>query len=146
LLDFGPEYLKKGIVAIEPPRVLQQFRTLVPQADDEGNDLGGIRMPELACAIATYTGWNLRSEKIGAPGELLGNTGSYLPFDERKVQQKFKTSAQYLSCVEAAAKSLVERKFLLPQDVPALMNSASSHWFWRMDTRTTSAIQKAQNR
>lgn len=142
LLDFGPEYRKKGIIATEPPRVLQQLRTLVPQADDEGNDLGGIRMPEVACAIAAYTGWNLRGEKIGAPGSLLGNTGSYLPFDAVKIQQKFKDSAQYLSCVQAAAKSLVERKLLLPQDVPALMNAASSHWAWRMDTRTTSALPK----
>jgi hypothetical protein len=141
-LDFGPDYLKSGIIATEPPLVLRRFQTLVPQADAEGNDLGGIRMPEVACAIAAYTGWNVRSERIGAPGHLLGNTGSYLPFDVAKIQNKFATKAQYLSCVEAAANSLVDRRLLLRQDVAKLMDLASRHWSWRMDTRTTSAIQK----
>jgi hypothetical protein len=142
LLDFGREYPKKGVIGMEPPRVVRQFRTLAPQADADGNDLGGIRMPEVACPIAAYTGWNLRSESIGAPGSLFGNTGSYLPFDVAKIQQKYATKAQYLSCVEAAAKSLAQRRLLLGHDAASLIDMASRHWSWRMDTQTTSALQK----
>ncbi|HYP15480.1 MAG TPA: alpha/beta hydrolase domain-containing protein [Bryobacteraceae bacterium] len=142
LLDFGPGYPNKGIITTEPPRVLRRFVPLVPQADIEGNDLGGIRMPEVACPIAAYTGWNLRGEEIGSPGSLLGNTGSYLPFEVTKIRQRFATERQYLSCVEAASKSLVDRRLLLERDVPKLIDSALRHWSWRMDVRTTSAIQR----
>ena len=134
LADFGPEFSKKGIIAYEPPRVVRILQPLVPQADADGNDLGVVRMPEVTCAIAAYTGWNLRTEKIGAPGRLLANTGSYVPFDLAKVQRNFEGKTQYLSCVEAAAKSLADQRFLLKQDVPSLINAASRHWSWRVET------------
>src|SRR5580700_5457428 len=40
-LDFGPEW-KEGIVSLEPPRVGKPCAVLVPQADVDGNDLGGV--------------------------------------------------------------------------------------------------------
>jgi hypothetical protein len=140
-LDFGSDYKDKGIVAKEPPNVMRPFRTLVPQADADGNDLGGVRMPEVECAIGAFTGWNLRSESIGAAGTLLGNTGSYLPFELKKIQGKFQGPEQYKACVAKAATSLVKRKFLLQRDVPKLVDAAERHWSWRMDTRAISAVQ-----
>jgi len=121
--------------------MVQALQTLVPQAGEDGNDLGGIRMPEVQCAIATYTGWNLRSKAVGAAGYLMGNTGSYLPFDLIKIQQRFPDKASYLSCVESAASSLVERKLLLQRDIPSLIDSASQHWSWRLETRAISSVQ-----
>ena len=98
-------------------------------------------MPEIECAIATYTGWNLRSERVGATTYLLGNTGSYLPFDPSKIRQRFPEQRSYLACVEAAAESLVKRKFLLPRDVRGLMDSATRHWSWRLETSAISSVQ-----
>ena len=40
---------------------------LVPKVDADGNDIGGIRLPEQAVPLATLTGWQFRSERIGAP-------------------------------------------------------------------------------
>ena len=37
-------------------------------------------MPELAVPLATYTGWNLRDAKIGAPEEIQSMVGSFIPF------------------------------------------------------------------
>ena len=53
---------------------------LVPQVDGDGNELAGIQLPDVAVPLATYTGWNFRSPKIGQPTELLPLTGSYIPF------------------------------------------------------------------
>src|SRR5579859_443019 len=64
-LDFGPRW-KIGIVSFEPPKVGKPFPVLVPQCDANGNDLGGVRLPELQVPLATYTGWNLRDPGIGA--------------------------------------------------------------------------------
>ena len=33
---------------------------LVPQVDEDGNERAGIRLPEVAVPLATYTGWNFR--------------------------------------------------------------------------------------
>src|SRR5262249_11451526 len=53
---------------------------LVPQVDEDGNDRSGIRLPDVAVPLATYTGWNFRSTSIGAPGELVPLLGSSIPF------------------------------------------------------------------
>ena len=52
--------------------------------DRDGNELSGIRLPNVAVPLATYTGWNFRNPSIGQPGELLPLTGSYIPFPVTK--------------------------------------------------------------
>ena len=81
-----PSALKPGVT--EPPVVIGSYRALVPQSDADGNDLGGVQMPEVACSLGTWTGWNLRSANIGATDTLLGQTGSYLPFPRSREEGK----------------------------------------------------------
>jgi hypothetical protein len=78
-LDFGPQW-KEGIVSLEPPKVGKSFAVLVPQTDADGNDLGGVSLPELQVPLATYTGWNLRDPSIGAGDLRLSFYGSFIPF------------------------------------------------------------------
>src|SRR5205807_3573504 len=40
--DYGPRW-SQGIVTLEPPRLGPAFPTLVPQVDQVGNELGGLR-------------------------------------------------------------------------------------------------------
>jgi hypothetical protein len=63
-VDYGKDFLSRGIVAQEPPKVASSFPMLVPQVDSDGNDLPGIRMPEIAVPLATYLGWNFFSERV----------------------------------------------------------------------------------
>ena len=52
---------------------------LVPQVDGDGNDVAGIRVPEVAVPLATTTGWNFRHESVGNPSQIYQVLGSYLP-------------------------------------------------------------------
>ena len=54
--DYGPEFISKGIVSQEPPKVGSAFPILVPQVDADGNEIAGIRVPELAVPLATLRG------------------------------------------------------------------------------------------
>jgi hypothetical protein len=56
----------------------------VPQVDNDGNDLGGVRLPQLEVPLATYTGWNLRDPKIGMPDERVSFLGSFFPLPKTK--------------------------------------------------------------
>jgi len=67
------------MLPIEPPRVGSPFGVLVPQSDADGNDMGGVRLPELQVPLATYTGWNLRDSSIGAPDQRVSFLGSFIP-------------------------------------------------------------------
>jgi hypothetical protein len=76
VLDFGPEFLAKGIVSIEPPKEGASYPALLPQVDKDGNETGGIRMPELDVPLGIYTGWNLRAAAIGSPDRMIAFIGS----------------------------------------------------------------------
>ena len=54
---------------------------LVPQVDADGNDVAGIRVPDISVPVATNTGWNFRAEAIGSStSEVYNNMGSTIPF------------------------------------------------------------------
>jgi len=138
--DYGPEFRAKGIATIEPPKLGAPFPALVPQVDADGNDLGGIRMPEIAEPLATYTGWNLRSAAIGAPAELASLQGSWIPFPRTKAEreksgdprksigERYAGREEYLKKFEAAARKLVATGFLLPADLPRLLERGAAEW------------------
>ena len=63
--DYGPDFGTRGIVSKEPPAIGSAYPVLVPQVDADGNELAGVRVPELAVPVATYTGWNLFNERSG---------------------------------------------------------------------------------
>jgi hypothetical protein len=65
LFDYGPKF-EVGVLTILPPRLVgTPYSALVPRTDSDGNDVAGIRLPEVAVPLATYTGWNLRAVPAG---------------------------------------------------------------------------------
>jgi hypothetical protein len=140
-LDFGPEW-SKGIVTKEPPGIGKAFVGRVPAVDEAGNDRAGIRLPEIAVPLATHTGWNYRKPSIGAPDRLATEIGSYLPLpltradrertgDGRKsIAERYAGLEDYLGRISLAAAALVNDRFLLAEDVPALIERAKAHYEW----------------
>jgi len=138
-LDFGSQW-KSGIVSNEPPRVGKPFPVLVPQSDADGNDSGGVRLPELQVPLATYTGWNLRDPSIGAPDLRLSFLGSFLPFarnaSEREksgdprpsVAERYGSREEYLGKFAEAAMNLIKDRFLLREDLAAVLERGEREW------------------
>jgi hypothetical protein len=133
-LDYGPDFLTKGIMSIQPPRELGRYTVLVPKCDPDGNDLGTLLPTEVAVPLATFTGWNLRRREFGAEGALVSLQGSYLPFPttaaERKkrgdprpsVAERYPTFQVYRQRFERACDRLVGQRYLLDEDRRRLMN------------------------
>ena len=63
--DYGPRFRTERIIDFEPPKLGKLFPTLVPQVDADGNELAGIRLPDVTVPLGTYTGWNLFNAKSG---------------------------------------------------------------------------------
>jgi hypothetical protein len=112
----------------------------VPQVDTDGNESSGIRLPEVAVPLATYTGWNFRKPEIGGTGELFPLLGSYIPFAPTKAQreaahdprlsieERYPSRDRYLKLVQEAGEKLIKEGYLLPQDLAGLVRRASEHW------------------
>jgi hypothetical protein len=138
-LDFGPKW-KEGIVGLEPPVVGKPFAVLVPQSDVNGNDLGGVSLPELQVPLASYTGWNLRDPSIGSSDLRLSFYGSFIPFAKTKAEreksgdprlsiaERYGSREDYIRKFKEAANELIRERFLLPEDLPSLMERGSREW------------------
>ena len=136
-LDFGPRWFGEGIADIVPPKVGVPYQTFLPAVDADGNELAGIRLPDIAVPTATYTGWNLRAPEYGAGGVLAGLHGGYHPFTktlaERRttgdprpsILERYPTRSVYLSKMTDATLSLQRDGFLLEEDVVRILDKAA---------------------
>jgi hypothetical protein len=135
-LDYG-ENILRGKVNIHPPKPIGSgaYKILVPKVDADGNDLAGIRLPAIGAPIGTYTGWNLRPRGL-AEGELSGLLGSFMPFAKSKSQRKktgdprlslaerYRDKQDYVEQISRAARTLVDKRFLLPEDAERIIAEA----------------------
>lgn len=103
------------------------YRPLVTQADADGNETPGIRLPDIAVPLGTHTGWNLYRAPF-PEGELCDRDGTYAPFagtraereaknDPRpSLEERYGDHAGYARRVEEAIKKLVAERLLLAED------------------------------
>jgi hypothetical protein len=113
---------------------------LVPQTDKDGTELAGIRLPDVAVPLATYTGWNFRNASIGGSDQLYPLLGSSIPFpatavrrEEKEdprasIEQRYPSRKAYLETVERTGAKLVADRFLLAEDLPGVVKRAQDQW------------------
>jgi hypothetical protein len=143
-MDFGETFRTAGIVTIEPPKLGKEFPILVMQVDKDGNEIAGLKTPQVAVPLGTHTGWNLRDPSIGAPDELYSMKGSYFPFARTKgereqrgdtrlsVTERYPGREAYLERVRAAARQLMEKEYLLKQDMQPILSLSAAEWDYVM--------------
>jgi hypothetical protein len=138
-LDFGPE-AASGVAATLPPREGEPYPHFVPAVDPDGNELSGIRLPDVTVPLATYTGWNLRHPQIGAPDRLMSLMGSTIPFpvtaEERaakgdprqSITEGYPSKAGYLDEVRREVQLLVDAGYLLAEDIELVSGQAARRY------------------
>jgi hypothetical protein len=125
-----------------PPRDGAPYGTLVSAVDDDGNDLGGIRLPEITVPLAAHTGWNLRHPSIGGADQLLVFAGATLPFPRTRaegdasgdprlsIDERYRSRDDYLARIRVAARELVAERYMLEDDVETSVTFAARLWDW----------------
>ena len=123
-----------------PPKPGPAYGTRVSAVDDDGNERGGLAVPELTVPLATHTGWNLRHPDTGGAEQLLYFAGATLPFartqaereragDPRpSIAERYRSRADYLARVRAVAGALVAARCLLEEDVETSLTFAARMW------------------
>jgi hypothetical protein len=118
-----------------PPRQGASYTVLVGRIDNDGNMVDGVRHPDLAAPIGTFTGWNLRREGRGVDQQCAG-TGSFIPFARTRaeresagdprlsLQERYGPERPYVETVRQAAARLVDERYLLPADAEAIVDAA----------------------
>ena len=130
--DYGPGYKPgqtSGVIGLEPPKQgAAGYAILVPQVDEDGIDIAGIRSVYQLAPVGTYTGWNLfRPGLFGGDG-LCNAQGSFVPFaptmaerqqagDPRlSIEERYSTPWAYTLAIRRSAEILVRRRLMLQED------------------------------
>jgi hypothetical protein len=137
-VDLGPD-ADRGI-GRWPAERGAAYPTYVSAVDADGNETGGVRLPDLTVPIATHTGWNTRDPRTGGAGQIISMQGTTLPFaptraageqagDPRPaVEERYRDRDDYLVRVRAAAEALVAQGYVLGEDVGLLVDLARERW------------------
>ena len=144
LLNFGPRFTGGGgIKDNNPPSTAVPlednttigpiYPTYVPKVDADGNDIAGIRLPDVTVPLATYAGWSLRSGVWANDG--CEGSGMSIPFAQTKaartasgdprlsIEERYGSFTGYYFSLLFAINDFVGRRFMLPEDAPAAFNT-----------------------
>ncbi|HKV54611.1 MAG TPA: alpha/beta hydrolase domain-containing protein [Candidatus Binataceae bacterium] len=124
--------------SVQPPRPIphRDYLILVPAVDESGNEIAGVRVPDIAAARGTHTGWNLRRSGF-AEGDML-LLGSYFPFAATKqerlasgdprpsLEERYPTGEAYVTAIARAADDLKAKRLLLAEDVERIVAAAAA--------------------
>jgi len=139
-LDMGPRWETEGIADNVPPVVGPKYVCLVPQVDKNGNEIAGIRLPEIEVPLATFTGWRMRNPAFS--NSLGRNSGTVYPFPQNmNVQMEsndpretiytlYPTKKDYLNKITNSLIVLNQKRFLLDEDIPKLFMEAAQYDYW----------------
>ncbi len=135
ILIFGRR-TRQGILDVLPPLRLDDIYSVrVPRTDRDGNEIPGIRFPDVEVPLATYTGWALRAPEFGG-NDLCDQFGQRIPFaatlEERQlsgdprlsIEERYPSNRVYVRRVQRAAERLERQRLLLDEDVQRFIDSA----------------------
>jgi hypothetical protein len=142
-LDYGPE-THLGRTLQLPAVEGEAYPALVAAVDTDGNEIAGIRLPDLTVPLATHTGWNLRHQEVGNTDLVIGITGGLagwtLPFPATRadreaigdprlsIAERYLSREDYVQQVRAAAQTLVDQGYLLVEDMARVAEGAAQRY------------------
>ena len=138
-MDLG-EHAGQGVPALPARFTGEPYPSPVSAVDADGNETGGVRMPDVSIPVATHAGFNPRHPESGGDGQILEYLGSTIPLartaaeraaasDPRpSVAERYASRNAYLAEVRAAAERLVEDRYLLAADVDLCVELAGERY------------------
>lgn len=132
----GPDSIDPPGDWVHPRHVATPYDALVPAVDRDGNDLAGLRLPDIVVPVGTYTGFNLYKSPFPT-GEMCDRDGSFLAFahtnaermsgDNRKsLAARYGDRVHFAALVATAARQLVHDRLLLPEDAERYITEAKA--------------------
>jgi hypothetical protein len=137
-LDLGPG-VAEGVGAY-PAGLGRRYPRLLPAVDADGNEVAGVRLPDISVPVATHTGWNPRHPETGSPENIIQMQGTSRFFaatrEERQqggdprpsLAERYASREDYLACVREAAQRLVDQRYLLPEDLEIVVENCAARY------------------
>jgi hypothetical protein len=135
--NYGPDFDSRGIMSVFPPEPVpgQEYPLRVPDIDQDGNTIAGLRYPDVEVPLGTYNGWSLRRSGF-AEGDQFWNTGSFVPFartkaerlasgdPRRSIEERYPSHEAYIDAVTQTCAARVEEGLMLQEDADRMIEAA----------------------
>ena len=137
-VDLGPD-AERGIGRY-PVQEGAAYACLVSALDSDGNEVAGIRLPDLEAPVGTHAGWNLRDPETGAPEQLMSMQGfsNFFPStaaartragDRRpSLEERYRDRDDYLKQVREVAQQLIADRYLLEEDIEIVVAACAERY------------------
>ena len=137
-VDLGPE-AHRG-VGRYPAQEGREYPCFVSDVDADGNEVAGIRLPDLTVPVGTHTGWNPRAPETGAPEQIIPMQGFSKFFaataeskkatgDPRpSLEGRYRYRDAYLERVREEARKLVAESYLLEEDIGIVVEACAERY------------------
>jgi Alpha/beta hydrolase domain len=126
--------------AVFPPHDTGAYAEYLPAVDADGNEVCGVRHPDVAVPLGTYTGWNPRHQSIGGTQMNLLLNGSTIPFARTRaereatgdarlsIEERYPSREAFLDLVRASAVALARTGYLLDSDVESIVAASARRY------------------
>ena len=151
-LDLGPD-TDQGIGRL-PAQTGEPYPSYASAVDADGNEIAGIRLPDLSVPVATHTGWVPRHPDTGGAGQFLDEMGTTLPFapTEREraergdprpsIAERYRDREDYVARARQAAQDLADAGHIVVEDIDLVVELAAQ----RFDVLAPTAVTAARSR
>ena len=118
----------------------RDYPCFVSALDPDGNEVAGIRLPDISVPLGTYTGWNPRHPETRATGQIIPMQGSTHAFPPTRaaraergdprlsIEERYANRRAYVDRVRAEAEALVAQQYLLDEDVDVVVATLESRY------------------
>jgi hypothetical protein len=137
-VDMGPDS-DRG-VGRWPAVEGETYTHYVAAVDEDGNEVAGIRMPDVSVPVATHAGWNRRGGNTGSPEQQIPMAGWSIFFPmtgedrdhsgdpRRSIEERYLSRDAYLMEIQAAAEALIHSGYALAEDLELMVDIAAERW------------------
>ena len=136
--DYGSDF-DRGYASKFPPEPVpgQDYPIQVSSFDADGNDVPGLRYPDVDAPVGTNAPWALRKAGF-AEGELLWNCGSFIPFARTRaerqanndprpsIEERYADHDDYVARVAAVCRQRVADRLMLQEDAERFVAAAKA--------------------
>jgi hypothetical protein len=136
LFNYGLNFYQTGIATINPPVVNPPYqdnpangpiyRSYIPKTDADGNEIAGVRLPDVTVPVASYSGWALRAGPQANDG--CEGSGQWVVFPRTEadraatgdprpsVEARYPSFESYHRKVAHAIDHLIKKRLMLCED------------------------------
>jgi hypothetical protein len=128
------------------------YTCLVSAVDGDGNEVAGIRLPDITQPVASHTGWNLRDPETGSSDQQIAMMGFSRWFTatqaEREsagdprlsIEERYPDRDEYREQVTKDAESLVREGYVLEQDLDLVVQNAVDRYDFALSIKSAATV------